>query len=28
MAGLDKPTSGLVRWPALGSEMQLRPDQI
>ena len=28
MAGLDKPTNGLVAWPALGSETDLRPDQI
>ena len=28
MAGLDKPTSGLVTWPALGQEIDLRPDQI
>lgn len=28
MAGLDKPTSGLVTWPALGPEIDLRPDQI
>jgi putative ABC transport system ATP-binding protein/lipoprotein-releasing system ATP-binding protein len=28
MAGLDKPTRGVVRWPALGSETELRPDQI
>ena len=28
MAGLDKPTSGVVRWPALGPETELRPDQI
>jgi lipoprotein-releasing system ATP-binding protein len=28
MAGLDKPTSGFVRWPALGQEAELRPDQI
>jgi putative ABC transport system ATP-binding protein/lipoprotein-releasing system ATP-binding protein len=28
MAGLDKPTSGFVRWPALGPETELRPDQI
>lgn len=28
MAGLDKPTKGLVAWPALGSEIGLRPDQV
>jgi lipoprotein-releasing system ATP-binding protein len=28
MAGLDKPTSGVISWPALGSERELRPDQI
>jgi ABC-type lipoprotein export system ATPase subunit len=28
MAGLDKPTSGIVRWPALGPDTELRPDQI
>jgi len=28
MAGLDKPTSGLVTWPALGQEIDLRPDEI
>ena len=28
MAGLDKPTSGVVRWPTLGPEAELRPDQI
>jgi ABC-type lipoprotein export system ATPase subunit len=28
MAGLDRPTSGLVTWPALGQEINLRPDQI
>jgi len=28
MAGLDKPTRGVVSWPALGSETDLRPDQI
>jgi putative ABC transport system ATP-binding protein/lipoprotein-releasing system ATP-binding protein len=28
MAGLDKPTSGVVSWPALGPETELRPDQI
>ena len=28
MAGLDKPTNGLVAWPAFGSETDLRPDQI
>jgi ABC-type lipoprotein export system ATPase subunit len=28
MAGLDKPTRGVVSWPALGSETELRPDQI
>jgi ABC-type lipoprotein export system ATPase subunit len=28
MAGLDKPTSGHVAWPALGQEIDLRPDQI
>lgn len=28
MAGLDKPTKGLVAWPALGSETDLRPDQV
>ena len=28
IAGLDKPTSGVISWPALGSETDLRPDQI
>ena len=28
MAGLDKPTSGVVSWPALGPETELRPDEI
>ena len=28
MAGLDKPTKGLVAWPALGSEIDLRPEQV
>jgi ABC-type lipoprotein export system ATPase subunit len=28
IAGLDKPTSGVISWPALGSETELRPDQI
>ena len=28
MAGLDKPTKGLVAWPALGSEIDLRPGQV
>jgi ABC-type lipoprotein export system ATPase subunit len=28
MAGLDKPTRGIVSWPALGPETELRPDQI
>jgi len=28
MAGLDKPTRGVVRWPALGPETELRPDEI
>jgi ABC-type lipoprotein export system ATPase subunit len=28
MAGLDKPTRGIVSWPALGPERELRPDQI
>lgn len=28
MAGLDKPTSGLVTWPALVQQIDLRPDQI
>ena len=28
MAGLDKPTSGVVSWPALGPATELRPDQI
>jgi ABC-type lipoprotein export system ATPase subunit len=28
MAGLDKPTRGLVSWPALGPETELRPDEI
>jgi len=28
MAGLDKPTKGVVSWPALGSETELRPEQI
>src|SRR5580704_299147 len=28
IAGLDKPTSGVISWPALGSGTELRPDQI
>lgn len=28
IAGLDSPTSGVVRWPGLGSRIELRPDQI
>jgi ABC-type lipoprotein export system ATPase subunit len=28
MAGLDKPTRGVVGWPALGPETELRPDKI
>jgi ABC-type lipoprotein export system ATPase subunit len=28
MGGLEKPTSGVVSWPGLGSETELRPDQI
>lgn len=28
IAGLDKPTSGVISWPAFGSEIELRPDQI
>ena len=28
MAGLDKPTRGIVSWPALGPETELRPDEI
>ena len=28
MAGLDQPTQGVVRWPALGPQVELRPDQI
>ena len=28
MAGLDKPTRGVVGWPALGPEAELRPDEI
>ncbi len=28
MAGLDQPTQGVVRWPALGPQSELRPDQI
>jgi ABC-type lipoprotein export system ATPase subunit len=28
MAGLDQPTQGVVRWPALGPQTELRPDQI
>jgi putative ABC transport system ATP-binding protein/lipoprotein-releasing system ATP-binding protein len=28
MAGLDKPTRGVVDWPALGPETELRPDKI
>jgi putative ABC transport system ATP-binding protein/lipoprotein-releasing system ATP-binding protein len=28
IAGLDNPTSGVISWPALGSETELRPDQI
>src|ERR1700687_1602743 len=27
-AGLDQPTQGVVRWPALGPQTELRPDQI
>jgi putative ABC transport system ATP-binding protein/lipoprotein-releasing system ATP-binding protein len=28
IAGLDKPTEGVISWPALGSVTELRPDQI
>jgi ABC-type lipoprotein export system ATPase subunit len=28
MAGLDKPSRGVVGWPALGQETELRPDKI
>ena len=28
LAGLDKPTRGTVRWPALGGENQLRPAKV
>jgi ABC-type lipoprotein export system ATPase subunit len=28
MAGLDKPSGGVVGWPALGPETELRPDKI
>jgi ABC-type lipoprotein export system ATPase subunit len=28
MAGLDKPSRGVVGWPALGLETELRPDKI
>jgi ABC-type lipoprotein export system ATPase subunit len=28
IAGLDTPTTGVIRWPGLGSEADLRPDQI
>ena len=28
MGGLEAPTSGRVRWPALGSRERLRPDQV
>ena len=28
MAGLDKPTTGVIGWPALGPETELRPDKI
>lgn len=28
IAGLDSPSSGVVRWPGLGSPTELRPDQI
>jgi ABC-type lipoprotein export system ATPase subunit len=28
IAGLDKPTEGVICWPALGSVTELRPDQI
>lgn len=28
IAGLDSPSSGVVRWPGLGSPTDLRPDQI
>src|SRR5262249_29425218 len=28
MAGLDTPTTGVVGWPALGPETELRPDKI
>jgi putative ABC transport system ATP-binding protein/lipoprotein-releasing system ATP-binding protein len=28
MAGLDKPTRGVVVWPALGPKTELRPDKI
>jgi ABC-type lipoprotein export system ATPase subunit len=28
IAGLDKPTEGVISWPALGPVTELRPDQI
>ena len=28
IAGLDSPSSGVVRWPGLGSPTELRPDRI
>jgi ABC-type lipoprotein export system ATPase subunit len=28
LAGLDKPTDGVISWPALGPVTELRPDQI
>ena len=28
IAGLDSPSRGVVRWPGLGSQTELRPDQI
>jgi ABC-type lipoprotein export system ATPase subunit len=28
IAGLDKPTDGVISWPALGPVAELRPDQI
>ena len=28
IGGLDKPTGGVIRWPALGPETELRPDQL
>src|SRR6266446_1459137 len=28
IAGLDKPTDGVISWPALGPVAKLRPDQI